>query len=75
MLCPAKVQMWICIVMPLSDRCVVPVMCRVLELAKAFDDELTSVALHPGGLFALVGFADKLRLLAILVDDFRCALL
>ena len=46
-------------------------MCRALELTKAYDDELTSVALHPGGLFALVGFADKLRLLAILVDDFR----
>ena len=45
---------------------------RVVELAKAFDDEVNSVALHPGGLFALVGFADKLRLMAILVDDFRC---
>ena len=46
--------------------------CRVAELVKAYDDEITSVALHPGGLFVLVGFADKLRLMAILVDDFRC---
>jgi hypothetical protein len=43
-----------------------------LELRKAFAEEPLSVALHPSGLSALVGFSDKLRLLTILMDDFRC---
>ena len=44
---------------------------RTMELGKAYDDETCSVALHPSGLYAMVGFADKLRLLAILPEDFK----
>lgn len=42
-----------------------------LELYKEFQEESYSVALHPSGLFILVGFADKLRLLNLLIDDIR----
>jgi len=31
------------------------------------------VALHPSGLWALVGFNDKLRLMNIFIDDIRPA--
>lgn len=44
---------------------------RVVELAKSFDEQVTSVALHPTGLFLLVGFADRLRMLSILMDDLK----
>ncbi|CAF1015427.1 unnamed protein product, partial [Adineta ricciae] len=42
-----------------------------LELYKEFQEEAYAVSLHPSGLFILVGFADKLKLFAILIDDFR----
>ncbi|XP_056149801.1 cilia- and flagella-associated protein 57-like [Lampris incognitus] len=42
---------------------------NVLELYKTFEEEAHSVALHPSGLFVLVGFSDKLRLMNLLVDD------
>ena len=42
-----------------------------MELGKAYDDETFSVSLHPSGLYVMVGFADKLRLLAILPEDFK----
>eukprot|EP00051_Salpingoeca_urceolata_P005695 m.76025 g.76025 ORF g.76025 m.76025 type:complete len:1203 (+) comp14501_c0_seq2:245-3853(+) len=41
------------------------------ELVKYFAEEALCVSLHPTGLYALVGFADKLRLLTILIDDMR----
>lgn len=44
---------------------------RVLELYKEFQEEAYSVALHPTGLFILVGFSDKLRLMNLLIDDIR----
>ncbi|OWZ18454.1 WD domain-containing hypothetical protein [Phytophthora megakarya] len=44
---------------------------RVCEVAKRFNEEAFSVACHPSGLHLLVGFADKLRLLNILMDDIR----
>lgn len=43
----------------------------MLELFKEFQDEAYSVALHPTGLFILVGFSDKLRLMNLLIDDIR----
>lgn len=56
-----------------TDRCV-----RVwdyqentCELSKNFNDDLFSVALHPSGLYVLVGFGDKLRLMNLMVDDIR----
>lgn len=44
---------------------------RELDLSKQFQEEAHSVALHPTGLFVLVGFSDKLRLMNLLVDDIR----
>uniref|UniRef100_UPI0037E7E14E cilia- and flagella-associated protein 57 isoform X2 n=1 Tax=Semicossyphus pulcher TaxID=241346 RepID=UPI0037E7E14E len=44
---------------------------KVLELYKEFQEEAFSVALHPTGLFILVGFSDKLRLMNLLIDDIR----
>eukprot|EP00055_Hartaetosiga_balthica_P003769 m.8941 g.8941 ORF g.8941 m.8941 type:complete len:1202 (-) comp3312_c0_seq1:127-3732(-) len=44
---------------------------RRLELVKYFNEEAFSVAMHPSGLFVLVGFADKLRLMNLLLDDIR----
>lgn len=41
------------------------------ELVKYFSEESTSVAIHPSGLYILVGFGDKLRLMNLLIDDIR----
>ncbi|KAJ3337549.1 Cilia- and flagella-associated protein 57, partial [Kappamyces sp. JEL0680] len=41
------------------------------ELMKYFGDEPQSISLHPSGLYLLVGFSDKLRLMNILMDDLR----
>ncbi|XP_022105499.1 cilia- and flagella-associated protein 57-like [Acanthaster planci] len=42
-----------------------------LELHKEFQEEAYSIALHPSGLYVLVGFSDKLRLMNLLIDDIR----
>jgi len=42
-----------------------------LELHKEFAEEAYSVALHPSGLYVVVGFSDKLRLMNLLIDDIR----
>jgi len=44
---------------------------NALELYKQFQEEAYSIALHPSGLFILVGFSDKLRLMNLLIDDVR----
>uniref|UniRef100_A0A667XCB5 Cilia and flagella associated protein 57 n=1 Tax=Myripristis murdjan TaxID=586833 RepID=A0A667XCB5_9TELE len=44
---------------------------KTLELHKGFGEEAYSVALHPSGLFILVGFTDKLRMMNLLIDDIR----
>jgi WD40 repeat protein len=41
------------------------------DLVKYFGDEPQSVSLHPSGLYMLVGFSDKLRMMNILMDDLR----
>ncbi|KAI8901791.1 hypothetical protein BC833DRAFT_76653 [Globomyces pollinis-pini] len=41
------------------------------ELVKYFSEESFSVAIHPSGLYILVGFSDKLRLMNLLIDDIR----
>ncbi|KAJ1512947.1 Cilia- and flagella-associated protein 57 [Coelomomyces lativittatus] len=41
------------------------------ELVKYFAEEAHSIALHPSGLYILVGFSDKLRLMNLLIDDIR----
>jgi len=43
------------------------------ELYREFTEDAYSVALHPSGLWALVGFSDKLRLMNIYIDDIRPA--
>lgn len=47
------------------------VICSHLELYKEFAEEAYSIALHPSGLYILVGFSDKLRLMNLLIDDIR----
>jgi WD40 repeat protein len=42
-----------------------------LEVWKEFQEEAHSIAVHPSGLFVLVGFSEKLRLMNILIDDIR----
>ncbi|KAI9204617.1 WD40-repeat-containing domain protein [Polychytrium aggregatum] len=44
---------------------------RTCELVKYFPEESYTVALHPSGLYLLVGFGDKLRLMNVLMDDLR----
>ncbi|OUM64726.1 hypothetical protein PIROE2DRAFT_8413, partial [Piromyces sp. E2] len=41
------------------------------ELDKSFQEKIYSVALHPSGLFILIGFSNKLRLMSVLIDDIR----
>jgi len=41
------------------------------ELSKDFVEEAYSVALHPSGYLLSVGFADKLRLMTVLMEDLR----
>lgn len=40
-----------------------------LIMLKQYDQDIFSVALHPMGLFCLIGFTDKLRFMSILIDD------
>ncbi|KAF5287488.1 hypothetical protein FQA39_LY04116 [Lamprigera yunnana] len=40
-----------------------------IELCKQFQEDIRGVALHPAGLYAVVGFSDKLRYLTIMIDD------
>lgn len=40
-------------------------------LCKSFEEEPLCLAMHPTGLHLVVGFADKLRLISILLDDMR----
>ncbi|GBF89931.1 cilia- and flagella-associated protein [Raphidocelis subcapitata] len=44
---------------------------RTCELDKAFTEEAHAIALHPSGSLLLVGFSDRLRLMAVLLDDLR----
>eukprot|EP00879_Flechtneria_rotunda_P021142 GHRR01022273.1.p1 GENE.GHRR01022273.1~~GHRR01022273.1.p1 ORF type:complete len:520 (+),score=198.23 GHRR01022273.1:2394-3953(+) len=44
---------------------------RTCDMNKAFAEEAYSIAIHPTGLQMLVGFADKLRLLSVLMDDLK----
>ncbi|XP_043683652.1 cilia- and flagella-associated protein 57 [Vespula pensylvanica] len=40
-----------------------------LIMLKQYEEDICSIALHPMGLFCLVGFIDKLRFMSILIDD------
>lgn len=43
---------------------------EVIELCKQFQEDIHGLALHPTGLYTIVGFSDKLRFLTIMIDDF-----
>jgi len=68
----------VCIRKPLIATCSLDGSVRIwnyetchLELYKEFAEEAYSIALHPSGLYILVGFSDKLRLMNLLIDDIR----
>ena len=44
---------------------------REVEISKTFTEEVYSISFHPSGLHILAGFADKLRLMNLLMDDIR----
>ncbi|XP_066570529.1 cilia- and flagella-associated protein 57-like [Amia ocellicauda] len=68
----------ICIRKPLVATCSLDRSVRIwnyetndLELYKEFNEEAYSIALHPSGLYVLVGFSDKLLLMNLLIDDIQ----
>ncbi|XP_073400639.1 cilia- and flagella-associated protein 57 isoform X1 [Dendrobates tinctorius] len=68
----------VCIRKPLIATCSLDHSVRIwnyesnsLDLYKEFQEEAYSISLHPSGLYVLVGFSDKLRLMNLLIDDIR----
>lgn len=68
----------VCVRKPLIATCSMDKSVRIwnfetnnLELYREFAEEAYSIALHPSGLYILVGFSDKLRLMNLLIDDIR----
>jgi WD40 repeat protein len=45
---------------------------RTLQVLQFFSEQPLSVAFHPSGLQLVVGFADCVRLFALLLDELRC---
>ena len=41
------------------------------ELHKEFSQEVYSVAIHPSGHYVIVGFAENVRVMNVLIDDLR----
>ncbi|TKC38954.1 hypothetical protein EI555_020958 [Monodon monoceros] len=67
-----------CIRKPLIATCSVDRSVRIwnyesntLELFKEYQEEAYTISLHPSGHYVVVGFADKLRLMNLLIDDIR----
>ncbi|XP_066865808.1 cilia- and flagella-associated protein 57 isoform X1 [Kogia breviceps] len=67
-----------CIRKPLIATCSVDRSVRIwnyesntLELFKEYQEEVYTISLHPSGHYVVVGFADKLRLMNLLIDDIR----
>jgi WD40 repeat protein/chromosome segregation ATPase len=44
---------------------------KTIELSKTFPDTPLTVTIHPSGLYIVVGFSDKLRVMSLLLDDIR----
>ena len=44
---------------------------RRMEAVREFEEEPTSVAAHPSGLYIAVGFAEKVQIIALLMDGFN----
>ena len=68
----------VCILKPLVATCGSDKSVRIwnyqektAEGVKVFEEDAHSIAFHPSGLYVLVGFTDKLRLLSLLMDDMR----
>ncbi|XP_074077759.1 cilia- and flagella-associated protein 57 [Macrotis lagotis] len=68
----------VCIRKPLIATCSLDRSVRVwnyetnnLELYKEYQEEAYTVSLHPSGHFTMVGFADKLRIMNLLINDIR----
>ena len=67
-----------CIRKPLVATCGLDKCVRVwnyetkeVDLARSFGEEAYSLAFHPSGLYLLVGFMDKLRMMSLLMGDIR----
>ncbi|XP_059741156.1 cilia- and flagella-associated protein 57 isoform X4 [Bos taurus] len=67
-----------CIRKPLIATCSVDRSVRIwnyesnsLELFKEYQEEAYTISLHPSGHYIVVGFADKLRIMNLLIDDIR----
>ncbi|KAL7692512.1 putative quinoprotein alcohol dehydrogenase-like superfamily [Plasmopara halstedii] len=67
-----------CIRKPLIVTCALDRSVRVwnyldksTDISKVFREDPLSVAFHPSGLFVVVGFTDRLRMLNVLMDDIR----
>ncbi|XP_036925516.1 cilia- and flagella-associated protein 57 isoform X2 [Sturnira hondurensis] len=66
-----------CIRKPLIATCSLDRSVRIwnyesnLELYKEYQEEAYAISLHPSGHFIVVGFADKLCLMNLLIDDIR----
>ncbi|XP_048352772.1 cilia- and flagella-associated protein 57 isoform X2 [Sphaerodactylus townsendi] len=67
-----------CIRKPLAATCSLDKSVRIwnyennsLDLYKEYQEEAYALSLHPSGLYVLVGFADKLRLMNLLIDDIQ----
>jgi WD40 repeat protein len=44
---------------------------RKIEAVHEFDEEPTSISLHPSGLYIAVGFLEKVQIIALLLDGFN----
>lgn len=44
---------------------------QFFELFKEYQEEAYTISLHPSGHYIVVGFADKLRIMNLLIDDIR----
>ncbi|KAF4650995.1 WD repeat domain 65 [Perkinsus olseni] len=44
---------------------------RTCEVSKKFEEEVLSVAIHPNGFGLIVAFADRIRLMNLLMDDIQ----
>lgn len=42
---------------------------KKIDLMKEFDEEPTALSMHPSGIYIAVGFSDKIKILAVLLDD------
>merc|ERR1719199_1217624 len=68
----------VCVRKPLVATCGVDKSVRIwnyldktCEVVRTFQDDMSSIAIHPSGLHVMLGFSDKLRYFNVLIDDLR----